>query len=173
MVKPVKNAAKAAEVKPEASKAPAKKGNGGGPKKPAAPAKKAPGKKKAGPVASEAQAEADTSTEQDAEATGSLGRKDIAAALREKVHESGAALPEKLAETVIKGFEQVVEEAVAKGLEINLPGFGKFAVKHRPARTGRNPSDGSEVAIAASYVPVFKPGKALKDAANTRDASAA
>jgi DNA-binding protein HU-beta len=47
-----------------------------------------------------------------------------------------------------------------------LVGFGTFGVKHRAARSGRNPRTGETIAIAASNVPGFKAGKALKDAVN-------
>jgi DNA-binding protein HU-beta len=45
-----------------------------------------------------------------------------------------------------------------------LVGFGSFEVKSRAARTGRNPRTNEPVQIAASKAPVFKAGKALKDA---------
>ena len=45
-------------------------------------------------------------------------------------------------------------------------GFGSFVVRERAARTGRNPKTGEEIKIAASKNPVFKAGKALKDAVN-------
>ena len=43
-----------------------------------------------------------------------------------------------------------------------------FEVKDRAARTGRNPQTGKEIKIAASRNPVFKAGKALKDAVNNK-----
>ncbi|NIW23368.1 MAG: DNA-binding protein HU, partial [Gammaproteobacteria bacterium] len=45
-------------------------------------------------------------------------------------------------------------------------GFGTFSVKHRAARSGRNPRTGETIQIAASNVPGFKAGKGLKDAVN-------
>ena len=47
---------------------------------------------------------------------------------------------------------------------MQLVGFGSFEVKSRAARTGRNPRTKEVVEIPASKVPVFKAGKALKDA---------
>ena len=41
-------------------------------------------------------------------------------------------------------------------------------MKDRAARTGRNPQTGKEIEIAASRNPVFKAGKALKDAVNNK-----
>ena len=50
--------------------------------------------------------------------------------------------------------------------DIRLVGFGTFAVTHRAASKGRNPSTGAEVDIPARNVPKFTPGKGLKDAVN-------
>ena len=47
---------------------------------------------------------------------------------------------------------------------MQLVGFGSFETKKRAARTGLNPRTGDSVTIAASKVPAFKAGKALKDA---------
>jgi DNA-binding protein HU-beta len=59
-----------------------------------------------------------------------------------------------------------VTTALKGGDQVTLVGFGTFLVKERAARTGRNPQTGKEISIAASKVPTFKPGKALKDAVN-------
>jgi len=53
-----------------------------------------------------------------------------------------------------------------KGDEVSVPGFGKFKVQSKPARTGRNPSTGAAIEIAASKKIVFQAAKALKDAVN-------
>ncbi|WP_019645386.1 HU family DNA-binding protein [Novispirillum itersonii] len=57
-----------------------------------------------------------------------------------------------------------VTDALKKGDEVRLVGFGTFAVSERAARTGKNPRTGEPLEIAASKQPKFKPGKALKDA---------
>ena len=59
-------------------------------------------------------------------------------------------------------FDQIAA-AAAKGEEIAVPGFGKFAVKDRPERQGRNPSNGEAITIAASKKVSFTPAKGLKD----------
>jgi DNA-binding protein HU-beta len=59
-------------------------------------------------------------------------------------------------------FDQIAS-AAAKGEEIAIPGFGKFAVKDRPERQGRNPSNGEAITIAASKKVSFTPAKGLKD----------
>jgi DNA-binding protein HU-beta len=70
------------------------------------------------------------------------------------------------AKAVIDGvFEAIVEAAIA-GDEISLPGFGKFKVKEKDAREGRNPSTGAAIHIAASKKLTFAPAKAVKDRLN-------
>jgi DNA-binding protein HU-beta len=59
-----------------------------------------------------------------------------------------------------------VTQTLARGGSVSLVGFGTFSVKKRAARTGRNPRTGEAIQIAASNVPGFKAGKALKDAVN-------
>ena len=53
--------------------------------------------------------------------------------------------------------------ALGNGDSVSLVGFGTFSVRHRAARMGRNPQTGATMQIAASKVPGFKAGKALKD----------
>lgn len=59
-----------------------------------------------------------------------------------------------------------VTAALKDGDQVTLVGFGTFLVRKREARTGRNPRTGEPLQIAASNVPSFKAGKALKDAVN-------
>jgi DNA-binding protein HU-beta len=61
---------------------------------------------------------------------------------------------------------EAVSKALKKGQQVSVVGFGTFSVKHRAARSGRNPRTGETIKIAASNVPGFKAGKALKDAVN-------
>ena len=53
--------------------------------------------------------------------------------------------------------------ALGTGDAVSLVGFGTFSVRHRAAREGRNPQTGEAMHIAATKVPGFKAGKALKD----------
>ena len=56
-----------------------------------------------------------------------------------------------------------VTSALSNGGSVSLVGFGTFSVSARAARMGRNPQTGATMQIAASKVPGFKAGKALKD----------
>lgn len=60
----------------------------------------------------------------------------------------------------------IVTDALKKGDQVVLTGFGTFLVRKREARSGRNPRSGEVIQIEASNVPAFKAGKALKDAVN-------
>lgn len=75
-----------------------------------------------------------------------------------------AGLSKKDTEAAVTAVISVITEALAEGDKIQLVGFGAFEVKARAERTGRNPKTKEEITIPASKVPVFKAGKALKDA---------
>ena len=79
-----------------------------------------------------------------------------------------AGLSKKDAEKALSAVIESVEEALVEGDKVQLIGFGTFEVKDRAARTGRDPQTGKEIKIAASRNPVFKAGKALKDAVNNK-----
>tara|TARA_R110002110_G_scaffold213154_3_gene426275 strand:+ start:3178 stop:3453 length:276 start_codon:yes stop_codon:yes gene_type:complete len=80
---------------------------------------------------------------------------------------AAADLPKASAGRALDAVVDSITEALGKGDQVTLVGFGTFAVKHRAAREGRNPQTGQSIQIKASNVPGFKPGKALKDAVNT------
>ncbi|EMR07413.1 DNA-binding protein [Bhargavaea cecembensis] len=73
-------------------------------------------------------------------------------------------LSRKDAVNAVESVFSTISDALAKGEKVQLIGFGNFEVRERAARKGRNPQSGEEIEIAASKVPAFKPGKALKDA---------
>ena len=73
----------------------------------------------------------------------------------------------KDSEAAVNAFTAVVEETLVAGEKVQLIGFGTFETRERKARQGRNPrKPGETIEIAASKVPVFKAGKALKDSVN-------
>ncbi|MBQ9615771.1 MAG: HU family DNA-binding protein [Selenomonadaceae bacterium] len=77
-----------------------------------------------------------------------------------------AGLTKKDAEKAINAVFSSIEKALVDGDKVQMIGFGTFEVKERAARKGRNPQTGNEIDIPASKNPVFKAGKALKDAVN-------
>ena len=79
---------------------------------------------------------------------------------------SGANLSKADAGRAVDAVVDSITSALGKGQQVSVVGFGTFSVKHRAARSGRNPRTGETIKIAASNVPGFKAGKALKDAVN-------
>jgi nucleoid DNA-binding protein len=75
-----------------------------------------------------------------------------------------ADVPTGEAQRHFAAFEEVVTEALRAGEEVQITGFGKFSVKERKAREGRNPQTGQKMRIAAQKVPVFSAGNVLKQA---------
>ena len=73
-------------------------------------------------------------------------------------------LTKKDSETAVAAVLEAVTEALAGGDKVSLVGFGTFEVKDRAERKGIKPRTKEEISIAASKLPSFKAGKALKDA---------
>lgn len=70
------------------------------------------------------------------------------------------------AEEAVSATLGSVTDALKKGDDVNLVGFGRFYVQARDAQEGRNPQTGAKIQIPASKLPKFKAGKGLKDAVN-------
>lgn len=61
-----------------------------------------------------------------------------------------------------------ISEALAKGEEVRLTGFGNFVVTQTSARTGRNPRTKETIQIPAGQRPAFRPGSRLKAAVSRK-----
>ena len=88
-----------------------------------------------------------------------MNKTELIAAVAEK-----ADLSKKDAEAAITAAVEAITGALIEGEKVQLVGFGSFEVKTRAARVGRNPKTGEEIPIYEARLPVFKAGKALKDA---------
>ena len=75
-----------------------------------------------------------------------------------------SGLSKKDAEKALAATLEVITDAISGGDKIQLVGFGSFETKEREARTGRNPRTKETIEIPATTIPVFKAGRALKDA---------
>jgi DNA-binding protein HU-beta len=82
-------------------------------------------------------------------------------------------IAEKLKETkrdivpIVEAVFDCIEESLARGEKCTFTDFGVFEVKERAAREGRNPQDPTKVVqIPKRKVPVFRPGKKLKEKVN-------
>lgn len=74
-----------------------------------------------------------------------------------------ADLSKKDAQKAVEAVFEAITDALKSGDRVQLMGFGNFEIRERSARKGRNPQTGEEIEIAASKVPAFKPGKALRE----------
>jgi DNA-binding protein HU-beta len=88
-----------------------------------------------------------------------MNKSELVAAVAER-----AELKRKDAAAAIDAVVDVISEKLGQGEEVSIIGFGTFSVKSRAERVGRNPRTGESITIAAAKTPVFKPGKALKEA---------
>ncbi len=88
-----------------------------------------------------------------------MNKSELVVAIAEKT-----GLSKKDSEKALSAFIEEVTAALKKGEKVQLVGFGSFEVRSRAARKGRNPQTKAEITIPASKAPVFKAGKAFKDA---------
>ena len=79
-----------------------------------------------------------------------------------------AGLTKDGAEKAVNAVFEAIGDELKNGGSVQLIGFGTFETRERKEREGRNPRDpqGPKIKIAACKAPVFKAGKALKDAVN-------
>lgn len=84
--------------------------------------------------------------------------------LIEKLADKAKACSKAEAGRFLDTFVDLVTDALKKGDEVTISGFGVFTAKTRAARTGRNPKTGETISIPAMRVPKFRAGKNLKDA---------
>ena len=88
-----------------------------------------------------------------------MNKTELIAAVAEKT-----GLSKKDSDAAVNAVLNTITETLKADEKIQLVGFGSFETKKRAARTGRNPRSKETIEIPASQTPVFKAGKALKDA---------
>ena len=86
--------------------------------------------------------------------------------LIQRLAELNPHLYQRDVERIVTTVFDEVAAALARGDRVELRGFGAFSVKHREARTGRNPRTGAAVDVAEKRVPYFKTGKQLRERLN-------
>ena len=77
-------------------------------------------------------------------------------------------LTKTFARDLVEHVFESISDAVHKGEEVAIFGFGKFKLAERKARKGRNPQTGEAIKIAASKNVKFEQAKAMKDLVNTK-----
>jgi integration host factor subunit beta len=94
----------------------------------------------------------------------------------ELIADLAASNPHLLArdiELIVSTVFDEISAALSRGERVELRGFGAFTVKHRDARTGRNPRTGEAVPVDEKAVPFFKAGKELRGRVNGKPTGAA
>ena len=62
----------------------------------------------------------------------------------------------------------ILKNTLEDGEDIKISGFGKFEVKTKRARKGRNPQTGESIVIEARRILTFKPSTILKNTINLK-----
>jgi len=75
-------------------------------------------------------------------------------------------VPKKITETAVEEILYLVKDSLGQGHSVNLKKFGKFEVRQKRARMGRNPKTGESAEISARKVVMFKSGKFLRNIVN-------
>jgi integration host factor subunit beta len=90
----------------------------------------------------------------------------IKSELVQRVAAQNPHLYQRDVENIVNAIFGEIVTALSKGDRVELRGFGAFSVKHRPARTGRNPRTGAHVSVEQKHVPFFKTGKEMRERLN-------
>jgi integration host factor subunit alpha len=86
-----------------------------------------------------------------------LTKADFAAQLLDEL-----GLSKSMAKDLIELFFEEIKATLEHAESVKISGFGKFELRDKVARPGRNPKTGEEIPITARRVVTFKPGTSLK-----------
>lgn len=78
-------------------------------------------------------------------------------------------IPKKDCIRIVDSVFDIIKDDLSKGNAVMISGFGKWAVKAKKKRKGRNPQTGADLTIDARRVVTFKPSNVLRDAVNSGD----
>jgi integration host factor subunit beta len=85
------------------------------------------------------------------------------AELVDKIAEKKSGLTRKDVEAVVNTVLESIKDALSKEDKVEIRGFGSFRIRHRRAKTGRNPKTGETVSVPPKKVPFFKAGKEMRE----------
>ena len=94
----------------------------------------------------------------------SLTKIDVVESIYEKL-----GMPKKDCTRIVDSVFDIIKSECAKGDHVNVSGFGKWTVKTKKARNGRNPKTGKAMMVAARKVVTFKPSLVLRTKVNSGD----
>jgi len=73
----------------------------------------------------------------------------------------------EIARETVNLFFSSIKDAVSNGDRVEIRGFGSFSTKEYGEYVGRNPKTGEKVKVAPKKLPVFRPGRELRDKVNS------
>ena len=82
----------------------------------------------------------------------------------EKIHELG--FTKKKSVDIIESLLEIIKGTLEKGDNVLISGFGKFCIKEKQQRRGRNPATGNDLMLRARKVVTFKCSGKLRDRVN-------
>ena len=85
------------------------------------------------------------------------------AELVDKIAEKKPGLTRKDVEAVVNTVLDSIKDALSNEDKVEIRGFGSFRIRHRRAKTGRNPKTGETVSVPPKKVPFFKAGKEMRE----------
>lgn len=88
------------------------------------------------------------------------------AGLIQQVYEQHEELTKARAIESVETFLRISKNSLIEGSDLLLSGFGKFSVKDKSSRRGRNPQTGEKLILDARRVVTFKPSGILRDKVN-------
>jgi len=86
----------------------------------------------------------------------------IKSELVQRVAGQNPHLSQHAVEKIVNAMLGAIRAAMARGDRVELRGFGIFSVRHRSARSGRNPRTGAVVRVKDQFVPHFKSGTEMQ-----------
>ena len=81
---------------------------------------------------------------------------------------SETAMPKQTSVEVVETLLQIIKSSLTQGEDVLASGFGKFCVRSKQARKGRNPSTGEDLVLSARRVVTFKCSGKLKEKLNRK-----
>jgi integration host factor subunit alpha len=76
----------------------------------------------------------------------------------------------KVSAEIVEKVLETLKETLARGEPVKISGFGRFVVRGKRTRKGRNPWTGAEILLEARKVVTFRPSQTLKEFLNDADA---
>jgi integration host factor subunit alpha len=76
-------------------------------------------------------------------------------------------IPKKDCVRIVESLFDIIKDELDKWNDVKISGFGKWMIKSKKKRRGRNPQTGKEMIIDARRVVTFKPSNVLRDTINT------